>query len=177
MEHFLPDRDHTADLAEMLNYEETETNGLFAIPGAIAAVAAAQRGRWAVVTSAPRRLAEIRLEAAGFPHPEVLVPADEIERGKPDPEGFLLASEHLGVAASDCLVFEDTGPGIQAGLRGGMKAVGLLTTFTREQLGAEWAVRDFTDVSIERKDDGFVVEINTVPGFTPCCETPLQHSI
>lgn len=177
MEHFLPGRDHTAELAEMLNYEETQTSGLIEVPGAVRAVKAAQRGLWAVVTSAPRRLAEIRLEAAGFPRPEVLVPADEIERGKPDPQGFLLASQHLGVAASDCLIFEDTAPGIEAGLRAGMKAVGLLTTFTREQLGAEWAVRNFTDVSIERTDDGFVVEINTVPDFTPCCGTPLQHSI
>ena len=159
MEHFLPARDHTADMAEMLACEETETGGLVAVPGAIRAVAAAQQGAWAVVTSAPRRLAEIRLEATGFPVPQVLVPADEIERGKPDPQGFLLASGHLGVAAADCLVFEDTQPGIEAGIRAGMTCVAVLTTFAREQLSAAWAIRDFNDVNVVKQGDGFVVEI------------------
>jgi mannitol-1-/sugar-/sorbitol-6-phosphatase len=160
MEQFLPGRDHTAELLEMSIFEEAQLQGLVPVPGAIRTVQSVQGGAWAVVTSAPRRLAEVRLEATGFPLPKVLVPADEIERGKPDPQGFLLASRHLGIAAEDCLVFEDTQPGLDAGVRAGMQSVALLTTFTRDQLSTEWAVRDFNDVRVTREGDGLLVGIN-----------------
>jgi mannitol-1-/sugar-/sorbitol-6-phosphatase len=162
MEHFLPGRDHTAELVEMSTFEETQVQGLVPVPGAIRTVQSVERGAWAVVTSAPRRLAEIRLQAAGFPVPEVLVPADEIERGKPDPQGFLRAARHLRIAANDCLVFEDTQPGLDAGVRAGMQSVALLTTFARDQLNAEWAVRDFNDVHVTWRGDDLLVEINSV---------------
>lgn len=159
MVHFLGVRDHTRELAEMLLFEEQVTDGITAVPGAMDAVEAVRNGRWAVVTSAPRKLAGIRLAAAGLPLPSVLVGVDEIQRGKPDPQGYLLAAERLNVAAADCLVFEDTGPGIEAGLRAGMRAVGLLTTVPREQLGCEYVVRDFRDVKITAAAPGFEVQI------------------
>jgi len=168
MEHFLPGRDHTAELVEMSTFEETQLEGLVPVPGAIRTVQSVQGGAWAVVTSAPRRLAEIRLEATGFPLPEVLVPADEIERGKPDPQGFLLASQHLGIPADQCLVFEDTQPGLDAGVRAGMQSVALLTTFARDQLSAEWAIRDFNDVRVTRQGDELLVEINSVLKHETC---------
>ena len=160
LEHFLGGRDHTSELAEMLLFEEQVTEGLTAVPGARDAVEAVRNGKWAVVTSAPRKLASIRLAAAGLPIPQVLVGVDEIPRGKPDPQGYLLAAEHLNVTAADCLVFEDTGPGIEAGLRAGMRAVGLLTTVPREQLGCEWVARDFRDVKITTTSLGFDVQIS-----------------
>lgn len=174
MEHFLPGRDHTAELVEMSAFEETQVQGLVPVPGAIRTVKSVQGGAWAVVTSAPRRLAEIRLETTGFPVPEVLVPADEIERGKPDPQGFLLAARHLGIAAGDCLVFEDTQPGLDAGVRAGMQSVALLTTFAPDQLSAEWAVRDFNDVRVTRKGDDLLVEINSVLKHVGSGHRPLR---
>ncbi len=159
MEHFLGRRDHTRELAEMLLFEEQMTEGIMAVPGAVDAVRAVRKGKWAVVTSAPRKLAGIRLAAAGLPLPSVLVGVDEIQRGKPDPQGYLLAAERLNVAAAECLVFEDTGPGIEAGLRAGMEAVALLTTVPREQLGCEYVVRDFRDVTITATAAGFEVRI------------------
>jgi mannitol-1-/sugar-/sorbitol-6-phosphatase len=157
MEHFLPGADVGNEAKEMLRYEETETEGIQAVAGAHAVVLAAQTGAWGVVTSAPRRLAEIRLAAVGLPLPKVLVPADEISRGKPDPEGFLKAAKQLNVAPAKCLVFEDTRPGIQAAQAAGMQAIGLLTTFPKEKLGCEWAIRDFTEIRLERSDDGFEI--------------------
>jgi sugar-phosphatase len=68
---------------------------------------------WAVVTSADRRLAAIRLRAVGISVP-VLVTVEEVERGKPDPEGYLLAARMLGVAPASCLVVEDTETGLEA---------------------------------------------------------------
>ena len=133
-EHFLPGVDHTLELEEMLAHEETELDGVRAVLGAEAAVRAAQQGAWAVVTSAPRTLAVTRIRAAGLPVPRVLVPIDEILKGKPDPEGFLLAAEKLGVDPKQCLVFEDTRPGIEAALNAGMQVIGLLTTMTADDL-------------------------------------------
>jgi HAD superfamily hydrolase (TIGR01509 family) len=73
---------------------------------------------WAVVTSADVRLAEARLGAAGIVAP-LLVTVEDISAGKPDPEGFLLAAQRLGVAPERCLVVEDSEPGLRAGRAAG----------------------------------------------------------
>jgi mannitol-1-/sugar-/sorbitol-6-phosphatase len=153
MEHFLPGRDHTADLKDLVLHEETHLEGIFAVPGAIQFVHAIKRHPWAVVTSAWRKLAEARLVAAGLPLPEVIVSSDEICRGKPDPEGFVRAANRLGVEAEHCLVFEDTRPGIDAGLSAGMKVVGLLTTLAADDLKHDCLIRDFNDVTLASDSD------------------------
>jgi sugar-phosphatase len=162
-EHFLPGIDHTAELAEMLAFEETELHGITAVPGAEKVMAATLlQGAWAVVTSATRKLALARIAAAGLPLPEVLVPVDEIKKGKPDPEGFLLAAKRLGVNPKECLVFEDTSPGIQAGLNAGMQVIGLLTTMTAQDLAHQPLTRDFRDVRVTALVAGFEVEFQKI---------------
>lgn len=157
MEHFLPGRDHADELDEMGRQEEAQTEGILAMPGAVEIVRAVHDRPWAVVTSAWRVLAEARIMGAGLPLPKVIVPVDEILSGKPNPEGFLRAAELLGVAPKDCLVFEDTRPGIEAGLSAGMQVVGLLTTVPAEQLKHTPLIRDFRDVSIQL--DGPVLKV------------------
>ena len=164
MEHFLPGRDHTEALGEMARYEETEFDGIVAVPGAAQVVAAMRNYPWAIVTSAWRTLAEARVQAAGLPLPPVIVPVDEIRNGKPDPEGFLRAAERLGVAAHECLVFEDTRPGIEAGLAAGMQVVGLLTTVPAGQLRHRPLIRDFRDVTVQPDGDSLAVAIADVAG-------------
>lgn len=73
---------------------------------------------WAVVTSADRRLANARLLAAGF-CPPLLITAEDVRAGKPDPEGYLLAAARLGADPRRCLVVEDSEAGIQAGRAAG----------------------------------------------------------
>jgi len=162
MEHFFPDRDHTRELEEMDAYEETNLDGILAVPGAAQAVHALQNHSWAIVTSAWRGLAEARVLAAGLPLPKVMVPVDEIRRGKPDPEGFLQAAGRLGVAPEDCLVFEDTRPGIEAGVSAGMQVVALLTTSPAEHLNHRPLVRDFRDVRIQPDGEYIKLEIKAV---------------
>lgn len=79
---------------------------------------------WAVVTSASERLAKARLGTVGIA-PRVLVTTDDIPRGKPDPAGYLLAAELLGVRARDCLVVEDTEAGLAAGRAAGARVATL----------------------------------------------------
>jgi sugar-phosphatase len=161
MEHFFPGRDHALEQEEMARFEETEFEGIVAVPGALAAIHALGDLPWAIVTSAWRSLAESRLKAAGLPLPKLLVPIDEIGRGKPDPEGFLEAAKRLFVPPKDCIVFEDTRPGIEAGLSAGMQVVGLLTTVPAQQLYHRPLVRNFLDITIVRAMGDIRIEIVT----------------
>lgn len=160
-EHFLPGVDQTYELASMNEFEETEKDGICAVPGAQEVIRTAKEGRWAVVTSAHRTLAESRLQLAGLPVPEVLVPIDEIQKGKPDPEGFLSAARQLQVEPKDCLVFEDTRPGIEAGLSAGMQVVGLLTTLPEQALAHRPLVQDFRDIEVTRLENRFEVLVRS----------------
>jgi alpha-glucosidase len=79
---------------------------------------------WAVVTSADRRLAAARLSAAGIA-PPALITVEDTPAGKPDPRGYLLAAERLGVEPGRCLVVEDTEAGLAAGRAAGAMTAGL----------------------------------------------------
>jgi sugar-phosphatase len=134
-----------------------------AVPGAAQVVTAVQKHPWAIVTSAWRTLAEARVRTAGLPLPEVIVPVDEIQNGKPHPEGFLRAADQLGVPPEECLVFEDTRPGIEAGLNAGMQVVALMTTVPASQLRHRPLIRDFRDVSIRQEDGRLKVDVRDTP--------------
>ena len=129
-----PDMDAAAEAAVLDAMEETETRGLAPFPGAADLVAALGESRHAVVTSGNRMVATLRLSTAGLPAPRTFVTAGDVRRGKPDPEGYLLAAGKLGVAPEDCLVIEDSPPGVAAGKAAGMRVVAVLTTHAAEQL-------------------------------------------
>jgi beta-phosphoglucomutase-like phosphatase (HAD superfamily) len=78
----------------------------------------------AVATSTRRSRAIPKLANAGLAARfAALVGGDEIARGKPAPDIFLLAAERLGVPSSSCLVLEDSAPGVRAALAAGMAAI------------------------------------------------------
>jgi len=163
MEHFFPARDHTEELKALEQYTESLLEGIVAVPGAAQVVHALQNHPWGIVTSAWRTLAVSRITAVGLPLPKVIVAIDEISNGKPEPEGFLHAAERLGVAPEECLVFEDTRPGIEAGLNAGMQVVGLLTTVPAEQLRHRPLIQDFRDVTIRLDGERLKVELKDQP--------------
>jgi sugar-phosphatase len=117
--------DRVRALAEIDRYEVEDAGTVTACPGAQQLVAALPSERWAVVTSGRRDLAIARLEAAGLPVPRVLVTADDISAGKPDPQGYLRAATALGLPPGDCVVFEDSPAGIEAGVAAGATVVGV----------------------------------------------------
>jgi sugar-phosphatase len=100
------------------------------IPGAAALLGSLPRDRWAVVTSAGVALARRRISSVGLPIPRVLVGADDVVAGKPDPEGYLMAAQRLGAAIDRCVVFEDTPAGVLAGTAAGATVIGLRTTYS-----------------------------------------------
>lgn len=124
----LPGVDPVAEAARITLAEIEDVAGIEAIRGAADFLASLPAGRWAIVTSAPRKLAEARIAAAGLPTPEVLVAAENVERGKPAPDPFLLGARKLGVVPEDCLVFEDTLAGLQSAATAGMASVVVTTT-------------------------------------------------
>jgi mannitol-1-/sugar-/sorbitol-6-phosphatase len=104
-----------------------------AIDGAAECIAFAQQGPWAIVTSGDSR-ASGRLRTAGLPVPEVLVTADDVERGKPDPEPYARAAAALGVEPASCVVVEDAPAGITAAKAAGMTVIAVTTTYDAEAL-------------------------------------------
>ncbi|MET9481408.1 HAD-IA family hydrolase [Streptomyces sp. NPDC006638] len=132
--------------------------GVVLVPGAAALLASLPAERWAVVTSASRRLADARLGAAGV-RPKTLVTADDVTRGKPDPEPFLLAARLLGVDPARCLVFEDAPAGLTAARAAGMRTVALATTHLREELVADAVVDDLSAVSAQVTAGGVEIRI------------------
>jgi sugar-phosphatase len=115
--------------------EQAETAGIVPLPGANRLWRSDQR--FAVVTSADRTLAHVRLKAAGLPaeRPETIVTADDVRRGKPDPEPYLLAAARLSADPADCTAIEDAPAGVQAGLAAGMRVVALTTTTGSAEIG------------------------------------------
>ncbi|MDR3496888.1 MAG: HAD-IA family hydrolase [Ancalomicrobiaceae bacterium] len=119
----LPGVDPLAE-AELITRAEIDlVDGIDAIPGAAALLASLPADRWAVVTSAPRALALRRIAAAGLPVPPMLVAGEDVANGKPAPDCYLLAAARLGVAAADCLVFEDAPAGVEAAEAAGASVV------------------------------------------------------
>jgi sugar-phosphatase len=151
----LPDRpmeQNHEDNARMLAEETADLDGVIAIPGAAEFLASLDGLPHALVTSADIPLSTARMAAAGLALPDLRITAESVGASKPDPEGFLKGAAELGVAPADCVVFEDSGAGIQAGRAAGMRVVGV---GPRAGLhGPDVVVRDLTEVRVEAVGDG-----------------------
>jgi haloacid dehalogenase superfamily, subfamily IA, variant 3 with third motif having DD or ED len=121
-----PSADHAAEAALVEEAETTDTDGVFALPGAGDLLRSGYP--LAIVTSCSSLLADVRLRAAGLPRPEVVISSSMVMRGKPDPEGFLLGARRLNVTAARCAVLEDSPIGIDAGRAAGARVIALRTT-------------------------------------------------
>jgi sugar-phosphatase len=141
----LPGADLAAESAWVEDEQTRDTAGVVAVRGAARLLA--RRAPLAVVTSASERLAASRLAAAGLARPAHVVTVEMIERGKPDPEAYLLGARLLGVAPAACVVLEDAPAGVAAGRAAGMRVVGLATTHTSAELaGADVVVADLVGI-------------------------------
>jgi HAD superfamily hydrolase (TIGR01509 family) len=123
--------------------------GVPAIPGVAAFVAGlAERGVLRAVATSARRIDVTRLlgDLDLLRHFPVVVAAEDVRRGKPDPEVYLKAAQGLGAPPVECLVFEDSLVGVQDAREAGMRVIGLATAHTDDELrgaGAERALHNF----------------------------------
>ena len=144
-----PELDAESELATLVADETTDNDDTEEIPGAGALVRALPVEAWAIVTSGLREVATARLVAAGIPLPRIMITAESIERGKPDPDCYLRGAEALGVDPANCVVVEDAPIGATAARAAGMRLIALTTTHRADQLEpADLIVPDLTHVVV-----------------------------
>jgi sugar-phosphatase len=151
----LPNADHLAEDREVERREIEDIRDVTALPGAAQLLQAIPQDRWAIVTSATRPLAEIRLRAAGLPVAKHLVTASGLKRGKPAPDPYLNGAEVLRIAPSECIVVEDAVSGVRSGKAAGARVLAVRTTSPDEDLlsaGADWIIDDLSQITVEPLD-------------------------
>jgi mannitol-1-/sugar-/sorbitol-6-phosphatase len=124
-----PHIDAEAEALMLEKREADDQEGVSVMPGAADLLSSIPDGRWCVVTSGTRYLATARLKLGNLPIPSVLVSANDVSKGKPDPQPYLMGAKLLGMNPEECLVIEDAPAGIRAAHAGGMKAIGITSTY------------------------------------------------
>lgn len=148
---YLPNADHEAENREVERREIADLEGVVPLPGALDLLSSLPQDRWTIVTSCTRRLAEVRIQAAGLPLPTVMITSSDIAHGKPHPEPYLKAASTLGFAASDCVVLEDAPAGIRSGKAAGARVIAFTTTVQESVVrdaGADWILRNCADIRL-----------------------------
>jgi sugar-phosphatase len=155
-----PDLDSEAELKVIEEIEIADNDGLTVLPGVLELLAVLPADRWTVVTSATERLARVRLAAGGVPVPQRLVAAEYVTRGKPHPEPFLAGAALLGFAPQDCVVFEDSASGAEAGRAAGCTVIATPFSHPAERLAAaHFLVGDLTQLRAETGSGGIVLHL------------------
>lgn len=150
-EALLPPEHHERATARIEELENTDTDGVVALPGAHHALVTLGE-RAAIATSCTTALARARTVAADLPVPDVLVTRDMVRAGKPAPDSFLQAAERLGVEPSRALVVEDAPAGVAAARAAGMAVLGVLSTKSVDDLRADAHVADLSEVTWDLTD-------------------------
>jgi mannitol-1-/sugar-/sorbitol-6-phosphatase len=149
-----PHLDAEAEVRKLESREADDRDGVVVMPGAVELVRTIPEGRWCVVTSGTRHLASARLRLAGIPVPAILVAAEDVASGKPHPEPYLKGAELLGVKPAEGLVIEDAPAGIRSAHAGGMKAIGLTSTYPASALSeADAIVRSLAQIQVGPDDE------------------------
>jgi len=152
----LPGLDAEEQAAFITAAEINDVEGIVEIPAAAAFLNALPKNRWAMVTSAPRDLALRRMAAAGIPEPAVMITAEDVKAGKPDPAGYLLAAKKLGVEPADCLIFEDAAVGIQAAEAAGAALMIITTTHQHPIETAHSTLASYDAIGVRVGADGLL---------------------
>ena len=146
--------------AALLRQEVQEVGEDRALPGAAALLAALPAGRVAIVTSCDLALATARLAATGLPRPAVLVTAEDVPAGKPDPTGYLTGARRLGADPAACVVVEDAPAGVAAAGNAGMRCIAVTTTHLPDRLTAATTVTTGVDrIAVSAAPDGLTLSV------------------
>jgi sugar-phosphatase len=149
----LPAQEVAEAAARVHQLELADASNSRLLPGAEELLSALPRDRWAVVTPAARTVALRRFSTLGLTVP-MLVGAEDVRRGHPDPEPFLTAAERLGVDPARCLVVEDAPAGLAAGRAAGMRTLALATSHDPSELEADVMIGDLSQVRPLVERDG-----------------------
>ena len=157
-----PDIDAQAGLKVIEDLEVADVADLRVLPGVKWLLESLPLERWAIVTSAQRRLLLARLTAAGLPVPERIISGEMVERGKPDPEPYRKGAELLGFLPGECVVVEDAPSGVGAGVAAGCRVMAVLGTDSAEELrAADWVVASLEDLAVRETSSGLELQFST----------------
>lgn len=159
VEALIPGPDFDAALASVHELEETTMEGITALPGAARALSLLPKDRVAIATSGSHRVATRRIAAARLERPGAFVTFDDVERGKPAPDPFLLAAQRLGVDPAECLVVEDAPKGLLGARRAGCATLAVATSLPADRLEADLVVDDLDDIDWIIEPDGVGVRV------------------
>jgi sugar-phosphatase len=158
-----PDIDPQEGQRAIEDMEVEDVADLKVLPGVKALLEGLPPERWAIVTSATRRLLLARLKAAGLPVPERIITGEMVERGKPDPEPYRRGAELLGFSPAECVVVEDAPSGVGAGKAAGCRVLAVLGTHEAAELGdADWVVGSLEGLTVTVKQDGLELRFSPV---------------
>jgi sugar-phosphatase len=146
------DAEAEAEALTFVPAEDSASEGPGPLDGAERLLRTLPAGVWGVATSGRRSTATARLRRAGLPVPEVLICAEDVARGKPNPDAYLLAATALGIAPSECVVIEDAPAGVEAARAAGMKVIGLTTTHRADELAPDACAASLAGVHLGRID-------------------------
>ncbi|MGG8235225.1 sugar phosphatase [Klebsiella aerogenes] len=160
--HFMPGRseeDIQAEFRFLEQIEATDIDGIVALPGALNLLNTLNEAGipWAIVTSGSIPVAHARHRAAGLPMPKVFVTAEQVKKGKPAPDAYLLGAELLGIPAQQCAVVEDAPAGLLSGLAAGCRTIAINVPADAPRLDeADLVLTTLESLRIERQADGNV---------------------
>ncbi len=141
-------------------YEDMEVSdqaGVGPLPGATEVLALLSICNWAVVTSGSMAVAQARLKTAGLPEPPVLICAQDVARGKPDPAPYEQGALQLGLRPDQALAVEDSPAGVESARAAGCTILALTTTHDLGRLrSANYACSDLSAVEVLRADEQLV---------------------
>ncbi len=148
----LPHADYEAENREVERREIEDVEGVVPLPGTVELLQSLPLDRWAIVTSCTKKLAHVRIRAAGLPEPKFIVTSSDIKRGKPDPEPYLKGAKAISLSPNNCLVIEDAPAGIRSGKAAGAVVIALQTTENDKLLraaGADYIVKDCSALKLD----------------------------
>lgn len=165
LRHFMPhatEQELQRQFRLMEQAESQDTEGVVALPGALAILERLDEIAipWAIVTSGSVPVASARLIAGGLPEPKVFITCEQVRRGKPQPDAYLLGAERLGLAPRECVVVEDAPAGIRSGLAAGCQVIAVNAPGgTAELAQVDLILSALTQLKITRTEQGAHIEL------------------
>ena len=148
----VPHLDQQQEITMIEDLEVSCTKGLVRLPGSHELVSSFSSHHWAIVTSGSNRLATHRLTHVQLPIPRVFVTADDVIKGKPHAEPYLLAAAKLGLEPQECLALEDSPNGIKAAKRAGMRTIAIAACSADFDISeADYKIHDLSWVQLRIK--------------------------
>ncbi|UJR55141.1 sugar phosphatase [Dickeya zeae] len=147
------------EFVDLEQVEATDTAGIVAMPGAQALLTRLDELDipWAIVTSGTVPIAHARHREAGLSAPREFITAEQVARGKPNPDAYLLGAERLGLSPAECVVVEDAPAGVLSGLAAGCKVIAVKAPADTPRLDeVDAALSSLEQLQISRTADGWV---------------------